>query len=74
MYFDKVNDVWPSFYLARATMNKHIWILETFKDKGKIGPAKVHQSWMVVEHGGHLRYWYQDEDFLINNADTSRLI
>ena len=57
-------------------MNKHIWILETFKDKGKIGPAKVHQSWMVVEHSGHLRYWYHDVGFwiLIDNLATSTLI
>ena len=71
----EVKEVWLSFYLPRATMNKHIRILETFKNKGKIRPAKVYQSWMVVEHSGHLRYWYHDVGiFLIDNVDTSILI
>ena len=75
MFLGEVNEVWLSFYLARATMNKHIRILETFKNKGKVGPAKVYQSWMVVEHSGHLRYWYHDVGiFLIDNVDTSILI
>ena len=75
MFLGEVNEVWLSFYLARATMNKHIRILETFKNKGKVGPAKVYNSWVIVEHSGHLKYWHHGVGIsLIDNGDTSILI